>query len=122
MPYVGGETAAVGDYVKNEWEQPGTVTRVHESKEQQERINVRWDDGGLSLSSLLLRNLRCCLGNHVKPLNMNNDSSRWPHGTYRPMSCVLLLNDVSFRLGVSRAELGKTPLPRKSRTANSTER
>ena len=49
MPYIGGETPAVGDYVKNEWEQPGTVTRVDESKEQHERINVRWDDGGAEL-------------------------------------------------------------------------
>lgn len=49
MPYVGGEIPAVGDNVKNEWEQPGTVTRVHESKEQHERINVRWDDGGADL-------------------------------------------------------------------------
>jgi hypothetical protein len=28
MPYAGGETPVMGDYVKNKWEQPGTVTRV----------------------------------------------------------------------------------------------
>jgi hypothetical protein len=49
MPYVGGETPAVGDYVKNEWEQPGTVTRVHAAQNGQERISIRWDDGGVEL-------------------------------------------------------------------------
>ena len=49
MPYVGGETAEVGDYVKNQWEQPGTVTRVHFEQDEEERICIRWDDGGLEL-------------------------------------------------------------------------
>jgi hypothetical protein len=49
MPYVGGETPEVGDYVKNQWEQPGTVTRVHVAQDGQERINIRWDDGGIDL-------------------------------------------------------------------------
>lgn len=49
MPYGGGETPAVGDYVKNQWEQPGMVTRVHAAQDGQERINVRWDDGGIEL-------------------------------------------------------------------------
>jgi hypothetical protein len=49
MPYVGGETPEVGDYVKNQWEQPGTVTRVHSKQDGQERISIRWDDGGVDL-------------------------------------------------------------------------
>jgi hypothetical protein len=49
MPYVGGETPAVGDYVKNQWEQPGTVTRIHAAQDGQERIGIRWDDGGIEL-------------------------------------------------------------------------
>jgi hypothetical protein len=49
MPYVSGETPEVGDYVKNEWEQPGTVTRVHAAQDGQERINIKWDDGGVVL-------------------------------------------------------------------------
>lgn len=49
MSYATGETPAVGDYVKNQWEQPGTVTRVHATQDGQERISVRWDDGGVDL-------------------------------------------------------------------------
>ena len=49
MPYVGGETPEVGDYVKNQWEQLGTVTRVQATQGALERINVRWDDGGFDL-------------------------------------------------------------------------
>jgi hypothetical protein len=49
MPYATGETPEVGDYIKNRWEQPGTVTRVHFSQDEEERICVRWDDGGLEL-------------------------------------------------------------------------
>jgi hypothetical protein len=47
MPYATGETPEVGDYVKNVWEQPGTVTRVHFAQDEQERICIRWDDGGV---------------------------------------------------------------------------
>jgi hypothetical protein len=46
MPYASGETPVIGDYVKNKWEQPGTVTRVHEARDGREDISVRWDDGG----------------------------------------------------------------------------
>ena len=46
LPYASGEVPVVGDYVKNEWEQPGTVTRVHGAKDGQEQISIRWDDGG----------------------------------------------------------------------------
>lgn len=49
MPYTTGETPALGDYVKNQWEQPGTVTRVHAAKDGQEEISIRWDDGGRDL-------------------------------------------------------------------------
>jgi hypothetical protein len=49
MPYATGETPEVGDYVKNQWEQLGTVTRVHATQGARERINVRWDDGGFDL-------------------------------------------------------------------------
>lgn len=49
VPYASGETPVVGDYVKNEWEQPGTVTRLHLAKDGHEQISVRWDDGGTEL-------------------------------------------------------------------------
>jgi uncharacterized protein (TIGR00369 family) len=51
MPYTGGETPEMGDYVKNQWEQPGTVTAVHAAQDDQERISIRWDDGGVDLPS-----------------------------------------------------------------------
>ena len=46
MPYASGQIPVVGDYVKNKWEQPGTVIRVHEAQDGHEDISVRWDDGG----------------------------------------------------------------------------
>jgi len=49
MPYATGETPEIGDYIKNQWEQPGTVTRVHFAQDEEERICVRWDDGGAEL-------------------------------------------------------------------------
>jgi hypothetical protein len=49
MPYASGETPVVGDYIKNQFEQPGTVTRVHEARDGHENISVRWDDGGTDL-------------------------------------------------------------------------
>ena len=51
MPYTSGETPEVGDYVKNQWEQPGTVTAVHAAKGGHEQISIRWDDGGVDLPS-----------------------------------------------------------------------
>jgi len=51
MPYTSGETPAVGDYVKNQWEQPGTVTAVHAAKGGHEQVSIRWDDGGVDLPS-----------------------------------------------------------------------
>jgi hypothetical protein len=55
MPYASGETPVVGDYVKNKWEQPGTVTRVHEARDGHEDISVRWDDGGTDQNATPLR-------------------------------------------------------------------
>jgi hypothetical protein len=46
MPYVSGEAPKIGDYVKNKWEQPGTVTVVVAAQAGHELINIRWDDGG----------------------------------------------------------------------------
>ena len=49
MPYASGEMPKVGDYVKNQWEQSGTVTRVHAAQDEQKRIRIMWNDGGTSL-------------------------------------------------------------------------
>jgi len=49
MPYTSGETPEVGDYVKNKWEQPGTVTAVHSPTSVYEQVSIRWDDGGVDL-------------------------------------------------------------------------
>jgi hypothetical protein len=49
MPYATGQTPEVGDYVKNQWEQPGTVTRVHSEQDEQKRVCIMWKDGGTNL-------------------------------------------------------------------------
>ena len=49
MPYVGGQTPLPGDYVKNQWEQPGTVTGVRVESNGDEFVSIRWDDGGRDL-------------------------------------------------------------------------
>jgi len=49
VPYATGEIPEVGDYVKNQWGQLGTVTRVRFAQNEEERICIRWDDGGLEL-------------------------------------------------------------------------
>src|SRR5271169_2240340 len=49
MPYTSGETPEVGDYVKNKWEQPGTVTAVHSPMSGYEQVSIKWDDGGVDL-------------------------------------------------------------------------
>ena len=49
MPYATGQTPEVGDYVKNQWEQRGTVTRVHFAQDEEDLICIRWDDEGLKL-------------------------------------------------------------------------
>lgn len=46
MPYASGETPAVGDYVKNKWEQPGTVVDVKRTPEGDDYVSIRWDDSG----------------------------------------------------------------------------
>ena len=47
MPYVGGELPKLGDYVKNEYDQPGTVIRVHSAQDGKDQIAVRWDTAPL---------------------------------------------------------------------------
>jgi hypothetical protein len=51
VPYANGEVPFVGDYVKNQWEQPGTVLEVFLAGGNflHDRISVRWDDGGNDL-------------------------------------------------------------------------
>ncbi len=57
MPYASGEMPKVGDYVKNQWEQSGTVTRVHAAQDEQERVCIMWKDAvGFAFSFLLLPN------------------------------------------------------------------
>ena len=47
MPYASGETPALGDYVKNKYDQPGTVILIGEpSNNKSLLVSVRWDDGG----------------------------------------------------------------------------
>lgn len=46
MPYANGETPMPGDYIKNQWEQPGTVFRVSVASNGEESVSVHWDDGG----------------------------------------------------------------------------
>ncbi len=48
MPYVGGETPKFGDHVKNQYEQPGTVIRLHSAQDGKDYISVRWDDGAVA--------------------------------------------------------------------------
>ncbi len=52
MPYASGESPALGDYVKNQFEQPGTVTAVHPEHGGQEPISIRWDERGVDLPSI----------------------------------------------------------------------
>jgi hypothetical protein len=51
VPYANGEVPVVGDYVKNQWEQPGTVLVVclAGGDFHYDQISVRWDDGGTDL-------------------------------------------------------------------------
>jgi hypothetical protein len=51
VPYASGEVPTVGDYVKNQWEQPGTVLEVYLAGGNilHDQISVRWDDGGTDL-------------------------------------------------------------------------
>ena len=47
MPYANSEAVLPGDYVKNEFEQPGTVTRLRMASNGEDFVSIRWDDGGL---------------------------------------------------------------------------
>jgi hypothetical protein len=44
VPYATGEIPEVGDYLKNQWGQLGTVTRVRFAQNEGERICIRRDD------------------------------------------------------------------------------
>jgi hypothetical protein len=48
MPYATGETPLLGDYVKNKYDQPGTVIDLFEVGGK-ELVGIRWDDGGRDL-------------------------------------------------------------------------
>jgi hypothetical protein len=52
MPYASGESPEVGDYVKNKWEQPGTVTEVHSAPEGHQLLSIRWDERAVELASI----------------------------------------------------------------------
>jgi hypothetical protein len=41
MPYASGETPELGDYVKNKWEQLGTVTAVNVASRGHEPVSIR---------------------------------------------------------------------------------
>lgn len=47
MPYANGETPVLGDYVKNDLEQRGTVTRLRMASSGDDFVSIRWDDGGV---------------------------------------------------------------------------
>ena len=47
MPYANDETTVLGDYVKNEFGQAGTVTRVRIAFNGHALVSIRWDNGGL---------------------------------------------------------------------------
>jgi hypothetical protein len=50
MPYASGEIPKLKDYVKNKWDQPGTVIEVELTRASgSELVSVRWDDGGSDL-------------------------------------------------------------------------
>jgi hypothetical protein len=47
MPYANGEIPVLGDYVKNDLEQPGTVTRLRMASNGDDFVSIRWDNGGV---------------------------------------------------------------------------
>ena len=49
VPYASGETPVLGDYVKNDLEQSGTVTRLRMASSRDDFVSIRWDDGGPDL-------------------------------------------------------------------------
>ena len=59
VTYANGETPVPGDYVKNELEQPGTVTRVIVVSNGDEFVTIRWDDGGLDSPLTRAKDFNC---------------------------------------------------------------
>jgi hypothetical protein len=49
MPYATGEIPVPGDYVKNQFERTGTVTKVRIEFDDHDFVSIRWDDGGPDL-------------------------------------------------------------------------
>ena len=47
MPYANGETPVPGDYVKNDLEEPGTVTRLRMASNGDDFVTIRWDEGSV---------------------------------------------------------------------------
>ncbi len=47
MPYANGETPVLGDYVKNDLEELGTVIRLRMASNGDDFVTIRWDDGGV---------------------------------------------------------------------------
>jgi hypothetical protein len=41
MPYADGETPVLGDYVKNDLEEPGTVTRLRMASNGDDFVSIR---------------------------------------------------------------------------------
>ena len=48
MSDASGEMPA-GDYIKNQWDRSGTVTRVRAAQDEQERVCIMWKDGRICL-------------------------------------------------------------------------
>ncbi|MGB9473414.1 MAG: hypothetical protein WBQ59_28990 [Candidatus Acidiferrum sp.] len=74
MPYASGESPKMGDYVKNKYEQPGTVTAVHVTPESRELIDIRWDERmneQWTLARLMPRSLHYCFRSAL----LNNNST-----------------------------------------------
>jgi hypothetical protein len=46
VQYANGETPVLGDYVKNDLEQPGTVARLRMVSSGDDFVSNGWDDGG----------------------------------------------------------------------------
>ena len=47
MPYATGEIPVPGDYVKNQFERTGTVTKVRIESDDHDFVSIRWDVGGV---------------------------------------------------------------------------
>jgi hypothetical protein len=49
VPYATGEIPVPGDYVKNQFERTGTVTKLRIESDDHDFVRIRWDDGGPEL-------------------------------------------------------------------------